>query len=880
MGTIAKLLVALGIDAGEYDSGITRAAERADNFASTVVSSAAPAVAAGFTAMGLAAGAFAVTSVNAASDFEAGMLSFGSVTGKAITDAGYTLDDFEGKFLELGATTAFSAAEAQQAAIELAKGGVAIPSIMNDATSATLDLASAGGLDLAAAAGIVAKQLGVWADQGVTATDVSNLLAQAANASTVDVDELAAGLANAQGTAETAGVEYTDLIQTMALLAPNFASASTAGTSLNNFLLRIQPSTQPAIDAMQDLGLMSFNTQKAMDYLATEGIDTAGYSTQDLQTKLMQLALAEGQSAEKAAEFVSSFDTSVFYDQAGAFVGMEQSAALLQNALSGLSEAEKTAALQVIFGNDAMGAAVALSTAGADGFNAVGAAMAGAGTAADQAAYKNQGFKFAIDSLLGGIETLQIILGGLLLPVLTAFVNDVLTPAISRVTEFATAIANGTIPLNTLFTLLQGGTVSVADTMQLFGGLTKVIGVDAAAAVMRFIQFVSPLSPIITQIGAVIANNWQPILLAVATVLGVIVVGAIGSMIASVLTIAAPIMAAVAIVGAMYAAYQNNFFGIRDLIDGVMSSISAVVLSVMSAVQAFWTSNGERIVSDAMALWQQAYQTISSFVNLISAIVMGVFGAVAGFITAHQDQIGGVLASGWAYIAGMLGAVMQVIQGIINVALGIIRGDWDQALNGLKQIASGVIQGLETVFGAGLDTVKGLFNLALEGVRSLFLGFVGDSNGLGSGIINGIIDGVKGGVNALVSAVQGAADAALNAAKDFLGIASPSKVFYAEVGKMIPYGTANAVYDYAYVASDAVRAMASDLTDSAQVGVGALQVGAAAAAGQGAAYDAMGAGAGVSGDTYNITAHYDQYQSERTLRDDLRMRAMMNGKAG
>jgi TP901 family phage tail tape measure protein len=99
-------------------------------------------------------------------------------------------------------------------------------------------------------------------------------------------------------------------VQTMALLAPNFASASTAGTSLNNFLLRLQPTTDGATAAMIDLGLAS-----------DDGV-------------------------------------SKFYDSEGAFIGMEAAAGLLQTSLAGLSEAEKTAALSVIFGNDAMRSAL------------------------------------------------------------------------------------------------------------------------------------------------------------------------------------------------------------------------------------------------------------------------------------------------------------------------------------------------------------------------------------------------------------------------------------------------------------------------------------------------------------------------------------------
>jgi hypothetical protein len=75
--------------------------------------------------------------------------------------------------------------------------------VMGDATDATLVACRGGAVGTRRrAAEIVAKQLGVWGETGVTAADVADLLASAANASTVNVEELALGLANVGGSAK------------------------------------------------------------------------------------------------------------------------------------------------------------------------------------------------------------------------------------------------------------------------------------------------------------------------------------------------------------------------------------------------------------------------------------------------------------------------------------------------------------------------------------------------------------------------------------------------------------------------------------------------------------------------------------------------------
>ena len=163
-----------------------------------------------FMEAGKAAIGFVTDSIKVAGDFEAGMGRFAAVTGDSLADSGLSLKDFRDQFLQLGKDTQYSAAEAEEAAINLAKGGIDPLTISATALKGTMDLAAAGELDLGVASEITAKQLGVWKDAGLDGVTMANLLAQAANASTVDVEDLAMGLANSGGTAKTAGVDYKE----------------------------------------------------------------------------------------------------------------------------------------------------------------------------------------------------------------------------------------------------------------------------------------------------------------------------------------------------------------------------------------------------------------------------------------------------------------------------------------------------------------------------------------------------------------------------------------------------------------------------------------------------------------------------------------------
>lgn len=335
-------------------------------------------------------GRFFQDSIKLAGDFEGSMMRFASVTGSAMQQSGLDTDDFRKLFLKMGADTQYSALQASDAAVELAKGGIAPATIAAGALKDALALASAGELSLASAANITAKQLGVWADQGVTSADVANLMAQAANASTVGVEELALGLANVGGVAKVSGLSFRETLVAMAELAPGFSSAADAGTSFKAFLAGLTNTSKPAIEAMEMLGLR----------------------TEDGKNK--------------------------FFDATGSFIGMKEATELLSQATADLSEEQKQMALKAIFGSDAIRAAAIFAEGGAKGFEDMARAMGTAGLASDQAAAKQQGYNANMEQFQGSMETLQIVIGTKLLPTITELVG-VLTSAANALGDFLQA---------------------------------------------------------------------------------------------------------------------------------------------------------------------------------------------------------------------------------------------------------------------------------------------------------------------------------------------------------------------------------------------------------------------------------------------------------
>lgn len=106
---------------------------------------------------------------------------------------------------------------------------------------------------------------------------------------------------------------------------------------------------------------------------------------------------------------------------------------------------------------------------------------------------------------------------------------------------------------------------------------------------------------------------------------------------------------------------------------------------------------------------------------------------------------------------------------------------------------------------------------------------------LGLQIIQGLANGITSGAGAVVDSVKNAATGALNAAKKTLGIASPSRVFAAEVGDHIPGGIAMGVSRSGDQVGDAIADVAAP--SALEKAGGSTTAAAAPAAGGGGTYN-------------------------------------------
>lgn len=640
---------------------------------------------------------FGVDSIKVAGDFEAGMGKFSAVAGD-ISDTGLTIDDFRKKFLQLGKDTQFSAGEAQDAMTELVKGGVSVKDAYGDATQATLDLAAATKMDLAQSAEIVAKQLGVWGDKGLTATQAVNLLSAAADASTVNVDDLAQGLSQAGGTAKVAGVSYSDLVTTMAMIAPGFSSAADAGTSFKTFLSRLIPSTDAQTAAMVDLGL----------------------------------ATADGKSA--------------FYDAQGQFVGMEKAAEMLKNATAGLTEEQKLSYLQTIFGSDAIRAAAAISEGGAEGIQNMTAAMDKQGTAADKSATLNKGFNFAMEQLSGSLETLQIIIGSAVLPILTRLVNEIIVPAVNQVMAFAESFG--------------GVSVSVEDTVFAFGELfgagttTFLVFEQIKSTIERVMREVEKVVGVVLKLivkfwdenGEQIKADVDRIFLSVLRIISD-VMGLINATIVPALKGIAKFISENG--DDIIKLFKNVWTIISTVIDTVLTLIGGIIRTATKIFKGDFEGAWNEIKATVERVWNNIKIILATLLDQIKIQIGLTLTAIFGNVVARMDDIKGNIAAGWATIKSGIDTALG------NIKTAISTG-WDSMKQSIETALSGMLSSVTTSMGNIKDKIVQAIGDAIQGIKDKFSDYVQAGKDLIGKVGSGIADAASSVKTAIGNAISGA----------------------------------------------------------------------------------------------------------------------------
>lgn len=239
---------------------------------------------------------------------------------------------------------------------------------------------------------------------------------------------------------------------------------------------------------------------------------------------------------------------------------------------------------------------------------------------------------------------------------------------------------------------------------------------------------------------------------------------------------------------------------ITALPGGIVTFVAEAVPKIAEQGEKMITALIDGINNDLPQMLDSGTEGITNFINGMLSKLPDAIAGIGELLTNLVDAIlkampqflekGGEIIKN--LVSGIVGKLPEIATGILKVitkiTTTIINNLPDILAAGVKIVAellAGIIKAIP-------ELVKGLPKL-VTAIKNHFKQVNWAS--VGKAIISGIAKGITGAVSTIANAAKEAAKSALNAAKDFLGIHSPSKVFRTSVGEMISLGMAEGIGD-------------------------------------------------------------------------------------
>lgn len=259
---------------------------------------------------------------------------------------------------------------------------------------------------------------------------------------------------------------------------------------------------------------------------------------------------------------------------------------------------------------------------------------------------------------------------------------------------------------------------------------------------------------------------------------------------------------------------------IQTLGQGLLAAIPALLPTII-----------ELVISLSQMLIEMLPQLLEVGMQVIVELAMGIAQALPTLIPTMIEVVLNLVTYLLDNIDLLIDAAIQLMMGLAVGLINAIPVLIEKAPEIIIKLVTALIQAAPKLLQAAQELIKTLANAIqtywpqilakipqlLENLKQSFIKLVTKFVDVGKNIVNGIKDGIANAWDSLVSWFTSKIDGLVEAVANFLGIASPSKVFANEVGQWIPAGIAEGIQSGMKDLDKTVDSMTSDMLDSVNV---------------------------------------------------------------
>lgn len=448
------------------------------------------------------------------------------------------------------------------------------------------------------------------------------------------------------------GMETSEADTMVDQMAKTASSTNTSVAQLGEGILTIGATARTVKGGTAEL-----NT--ALGILANNGIKGA-----EGGTHLRNVILSLQNPTDKAASQMEALGVSV-YDSEGNMRSLNDILGDLNTSMEGMTAQEKANIISQIFNKTDLSAVNALLANTGETWDDLQQSIIDSGGAAQQMADTQ------LDNLSGQLTLLKSALEGLAISF-----GEILMPIVRSAVEKIQAFVD---KLNGMSDAQKQAVVKIMAVAAALGPLLIVLG-KTISTVGTTMKTFSSLTKGVAKLGVKIAGSS----------------GSITSLGSALGTVAGPVLAVVAIVAVLVAAFKHLWDTNEEF---------------RNAITGIWEGIKEKFAAFGDAITQRLNALGFDFQNIVE-VLKAVWD---GFC----QVLAPVFEAAFSVISTVLGTVLDVIVGILDVFIGLFTGNWSQMWNGIKEIFSGIWNGVTGILTAALNMLKG--------IADVFLGWFGTS---------------------------------------------------------------------------------------------------------------------------------------------------------
>ena len=698
-------------------------------------------------------GAF-TAAVKTTGDFDAAMSKVQAVSGA-------TADQMEllrAKAKEMGETTKFSASESAEALNYMAMAGWKTEQMLNG-LSGIMNLAAASGEDLGTTSDIVTDALTAFNMTADESGRFADILAAAASNANTNVAMMGESFKYVAPVAGAMGYSAEDVAVALGLMANAGIKADMAGTSLRNMMQRMAKPTKESQAAMDRLGISLQDSEgnmlsfrEIMDTLRDSMVDiNMSLEDYNFQLDLLDESLANGSLTQKK------------YDAA-----LEE----LNKQAFGAEGAEQARAAAMLGGTRAMAGLLAISNASIDDYEKLTAAIDDSSQAFAKLA---DGSVMPLnEALASGQEIIEQYNGSAEAMAATMLDNLPGQITILKSQIEALAISIGEMLMPTIREIVG----------KIQGFVDKLNSMDEAQRkqIIKIAAIAAAVGPILIVVGKLVAAigsimKMDPVITGAFKAIGVAVGG-----------VSAPVLAVVAAIGVLVAAFatlwKNNeefrngmtatWNGMKESFNGFISAIQERMPAIKEAF--------DNIISVVKPLWeaycnmlaprfQAAFDTIKLILDALFNAIVSVIDMITGLLTGNKELfmqgLTTFLTTIWTAITTWWTIFWTWVLNTINVVLGFFGTSVEQIktliTTFLIELGAKIMEKATEI----VDFVTEKINEICDFIASLPEKFYN----WGVEMMQNLIDGIMSMIDAVAEAVQSVA----STISDFLHFSEPDK---------------------------------------------------------------------------------------------------------